>query len=414
MTNLKTNRRQDVSTRPPKPKGVRNVLKQAIETWFHEQDKAICAQQGITLGALLDQTPATYTVYEPMMLLPNHAFQADIWTRCFQMSPDSQKELWKAIVKAGKVTHLAMNSPIPTPHFSNEPAESSPTKSDEESINVIRRPSDLLPLWGNFGSMKQNFDPTGADLDAALWVSARQNGIAQTWAPVHTMFSRGNIKEKARLLTLPSLKDQSEPCTAVDLYAGIGYFAFSYAKTGVAKVLCFEISAWSVEGLRRGAKMNGWNSVTFEPEDLASLSADDPRLTDPGVKFLIFQMDNVFANEVIDKIRHVLPPVRHVNCGLLPSSKMSWRTAVHCLDWEQGGCIHIHENLRVAELDEISQKIREEVHTLVTDEWKNDEGHPDSDDGKQVTLDHVEKVKSYSPGVMHVVLDLTVKWKKIS
>ena len=38
-----------------------------------------------------------------------------------------------------------------------------------------------------------------------------------------------------------------------DLYAGIGYFAFSYAKAGVGKVLCWEINPWSVDGLRRGA-----------------------------------------------------------------------------------------------------------------------------------------------------------------
>ena len=62
----------------------------------------------------------------------------------------------------------------------------------------------------------------------------------QTWAPKHTMFSRGNIKEKARVLNLakqptaglePGLEntDPEARTMAVDLYAGIGYFTFSYA-----------------------------------------------------------------------------------------------------------------------------------------------------------------------------------------
>ncbi|KAK6858721.1 S-adenosyl-L-methionine-dependent methyltransferase [Apiospora arundinis] len=84
------------------------------------------------------------------------------------------------------------------------------------------------------------------------------------------MFRRGNIKEKARVLSFheptdPSLHHRAmslgELCNkwAVDMYAGIGYFVFSYAELGM-RVLCWELNPWSVEGLRRGALANGWSS----------------------------------------------------------------------------------------------------------------------------------------------------------
>src|SRR5690606_18256943 len=118
-----------------------------------------------------------------------------------------------------------------------------------------------------FGPARTRWPPRQEDLENAFWVSTKQNGIFQTWAPRYTMFSRGNITEKARILdfhrgdaglerrkkSLAALKG----LWAVDLYAGIGYFVFSYAKRGM-RVLCWEINPWSVEGLRRGALRNGW------------------------------------------------------------------------------------------------------------------------------------------------------------
>ena len=134
------------------------------------------------------------------------------------------------------------------------------------SENILRSPVNLTPLYGDFGSTptpQTISNPTATDFANALWVTARQNGIWQTWAPLYTMFSRGNVREKARILNLPTLTTGLDTASAaVDLYAGIGYFAFSYRKSsqalekGIKQVLCWEINPWSVEGLRRGAEMN--------------------------------------------------------------------------------------------------------------------------------------------------------------
>jgi tRNA wybutosine-synthesizing protein 2 len=157
---------------------------------------------------------------------------------------------------------------------------------EEEEENVLRSPAGLRMLFGDWGG--DGDDGGGLGGGGALWVATRQNGIAQVWAPRWTMFSRGNVKEKGRLLAFhddggqqdapPLGEDGVEaqrrrrrraavaaalpPQTrgeawAVDLYAGIGYFAFSYARLGM-RVLCWELNAWSVEGLRRGARANGW------------------------------------------------------------------------------------------------------------------------------------------------------------
>src|SRR5690606_6675835 len=83
---------------------------------------------------------------------------------------------------------------------------------------------------------------------------------------------------------------------AVDLYAGIGYFAFSYARLGL-RVLCWEVNPWSVEGLRRGAEANGFGVRVMMPpspppneeEEDDSLGID---LTTAQERIIVFLEDN--------------------------------------------------------------------------------------------------------------------------
>jgi tRNA wybutosine-synthesizing protein 2 len=220
------------------------------------------------------------------------------------------------------------------------------------------------------------------------------------------MFSRGNIVEKARLLALPVMiesvtRSGSESgaadggCTAVDLYAGIGYFAFSYRKAGVEKVLCWELNPWSVEGLVRGAGMNGWSAVRMGV-------ATDANDMDMGTEtaeadFLIFQESNELASGRIEQLRATIPPIQHVNCGLLPSSRGSWRTAVRAVDRVLGGWVHLHENLAVVEIGRKAKEIVQEIWRLAEKEGRG-----------IVRFEHVERVKTYAPGVMHCVLDIWI------
>ncbi|KAL1617403.1 S-adenosylmethionine-dependent methyltransferase [Neofusicoccum ribis] len=171
----------------------------------------------LTPDLLAAALPATYSIYPPLLLLPAHTFRHPSWTALLTTHPltsPTTRTLLTHVATTLHVTHIALNAPIAltTPH-----------------PNILRAPTSLTPLHGPWPPL------AAAPPAPALWASARQNGINQTWAPAYTMFSRGNVKEKARLLALPSVAAAAAGgCAAVDLYAGIGYFAFSYRRAGVA------------------------------------------------------------------------------------------------------------------------------------------------------------------------------------
>ncbi|KAF1992693.1 hypothetical protein P154DRAFT_452289, partial [Amniculicola lignicola CBS 123094] len=287
--------------------------------------------------------------------------------------------------------------------------------------NTLRLPSNIHPLHGSFGpppTPHRLSSPTPSDFNTAFWVTALQNGIHQTWAPLYTMFSRGNIREKTRLLTLPSVRAAGAGCTAVDLYAGIGYFAFVYRKAGCGGVVCWELNPWSVEGLRRGAGLNGWSVKVVTSEQLGERSGDVVRrVEDARVDFLVFQEDNERALDVVGRLssrgsKSAGPPVRHVNCGFLPSSWKSWGVAVKALDRELGGWIHAHENVGVGDIDKRAEEVVVEMQGLL-DECAEDEVEQPRDGwkGRRTAIcEHVERVKTYAPGVVHVVFDIRIEW----
>jgi tRNA wybutosine-synthesizing protein 2 len=94
-------------------------------------------------------------------------------------------------------------------------------------------------------------------------------------------------------------------------------------------------------------------------------------------------------------------PVRHVNLGLLPSSKLSWSVAVTMLDKQRGGWIHVHENVSVQDVEAKQIQVEKQFQDLV--------GTIDVAHGKTVHVEHVEKVKMYAPGVVHCVFDVQIE-----
>ena len=354
---------------------------------------------------------SAYTVYPPMLLLPPSALSNYVLDK--EISKHLPK-LYECICKFLKVTHIALNAPIPS---------STLTKDSNASPNIMRSPTWLTPLHGNFGpSLPVGHIPTTSDFEAAFWCTTRQNGIFQTWAPRYTMFSRGNISEKTRILDFATPDRErdlgrtrnnykAKDSMAVDLYAGIGYFAFSFAKAGVDKVLCWEINPWSVEGLKRGANGNNWRTLTVGenggPETLSQ------RIREEQPRFIIFQENNENATKRIQVMLSGLDPlfpylaaIRHVNCGYLPSSRESWETAVNVLDKQQGGWIHVHENIDKLEIDARRAEIVDVFKNLTNGKFGQMDDLNTSD--VCVSCEHLEHVKSYAPGIIHCVLDISV------
>ena len=342
----------------------------------------------------------TYMIYPPLLLLPPSTLSnlSSIFASKGQRLPEELPSLWCLLSKEFKFSHVALNAPI----MASTSKETLVQGEGHPGTNILRSPTDLAPLYGDFGpALPLTHVPATTDVSSAFWCTARQNGIVQTWAPRYTMFSRGNISEKARLLSLETLTKKYLGChpeetTAVDLYAGIGYFAFSYAKTGVAKVLCWEINPWSIEGLRRGAKRNAWGvKLTRDGQSLDETSNANERL-------VVFHESNEHAVRRIAVMKDSIPPVRHVNCGLLPSSKDSWEVAVQVLD-PIGGWIHAHENIAKADIESRKDEAVEIFERLVRKRWGQELRVQ-----WEVKCEHVEQVKSYAPGVIHCVLDIAV------
>jgi len=161
-----------------------------------------------------------------------------------------------------------------------------------------------------------------------------------------------------------------------DLYVGIGYFAFSYVKAGARRVWGWDLNPWSIEGLRRGAELNGWKCAV------------NPSAAD-GARIVAFNEDNSMA---MVRVQGFGVRVRHVNLGLLPSSSASWGVATEILD-ERGGWIHVHGNCKDSEIGQWEGDVRGEFERLFGRGW-------------QVDIKERFRVKEFGPGIGHWVLDL--------
>lgn len=403
-----------------------SALDGAIRDWLEDL-------QANAPGFLLDiealesssSWPHRYSIYLPMLLFSQGTFAGLVWKKLFERIGEEQtRSLYRRIAAAMNVTHIAVNAPIqlhndPYKHLLRRKGsqDTQIPSSSSSSENILRSPTELTPLYGDFGPLVQSSTPSPTNFDSAFWVTAIQNGITQIWAPRYTMFSRGNVSEKTRVLKLPSVAEavkssveSGKGCTAVDLYAGIGYFAFSYVKAGVDKLLCWELNPWSVEGMRRGAAANRWEIKSFEEGNTGSedgaLDMGEVIKTAEGQKtrLLAFQMSNERASTILAKLKGRVPPIRHVNCGLLPTSKGSWQTAVKAIDNTEGGWIHLHENMAIKDIEVQSRQILDLVQGYV-----NRRSQSLEDQRIPVTrLEHIERVKTYAPGVMHCVLDIYI------
>jgi tRNA wybutosine-synthesizing protein 2 len=379
----------------------------AIKFWLSRLSLQQAGRDGLNVAIdadiLLAQAPKRWVTYEPMILLPAGSFSSTLWQELLTGLDDSDvSDLWQHILEEisrrakETLTHLAINEGIPL------------MKEGEDNENIFRRPISLRVLHGDFGPARPPDQPMQQDFDKAFWVSTKQNGIFQTWAPRWTMFSRGNIKEKARLLAFhqdnqqPGLQHRvwskkkiTDTC-AVDLYAGIGYFVFSYAKLGM-RVFCWELNPWSVEGLRRGAMRNRWSVKVVRGEDLNQAT---PELLQSGETIVVFLEDNQRAGarfaELADADMAI--EVSHVNCGFLPSSRSTWEAAHAMVAESCEGWLHLHENVAAEDIDRRSGEVQQILRC-------RDNGNRGP---RELTLEHCERVKTYAPGVWHCVFDVYV------
>lgn len=322
---------------------------------------------------LIVTIPLRYTVYEPLLLFNNstqRSFVHEKWEGLFKTIGKDTKDLFfremlDEVFTNDNLTHVAINMPI--------------IDSD-----ILRRPFNIFPLYNDLLASSVDMtkseiwdNPSEFDFNNTLWCHVVQNGIHQYWAPTFTMFSRGNIKEKKRILD--TYKD-IENNDIVDLYAGIGYFTLSYLKRKARNVFCFELNPWSVEGLKKGLKKNkvsGNCHVYCESNETC--------------------IERVVESEISD-LR-----IRHINLGLLPTSKPGWKLALGLLAMKENNRVlvplstmHIHENVHIDAINDNSfvTDILKEL-TQIQPKFKYD-------------MKHVEKIKTFAPSIWHVCIDVDV------
>ena len=199
---------------------------------------------------------------------------------------------------------------------------------------------------------------------SAGWVTVVENSIAFSFDITRVMFCSGNCTERMRMAQVTASGE-----VIVDLYCGIGYYTIPFlVHAKAALVHSCEWNENSIIALRNNLKVAG-------VENRCRVYFGD--------------------NRNVETVNAVANVADRVCLGLLPSSVDGWPLAVNALK-PSGGTLHVHENVKVSELDEWVKFLCATVERLFTDAQKP----------MSVSCSHLETVKSYAPKVLHVVADL--------
>ncbi|KAK9803236.1 hypothetical protein WJX73_008212 [Symbiochloris irregularis] len=194
------------------------------------------------------------------------------------------------------------------------------------------------------------------------WVRHRENGVTFLLDACACMFSSGNVTERARMGQL-----QCGGEVVVDLFAGIGYYTLPIlVHAGASFVHACEWNPAAQAALQKGLTANGVNGRC------RVLAGDCRELAPKGV-----------AHRVL--------------LGLLPCSRTGWEAAVAALQ-PSGGWVHIHGNVNCKHCSPrewAAQAVAqiEKIACNLGRRW-------------QVHWHHVERVKSFAPHILHVVVDM--------
>lgn len=181
-----------------------------------------------------------------------------------------------------------------------------------------------------------------------------ENGIRYKLDAARLMYSSGNIDEKLRLAALDCRGE-----TVVDMFAGIGYFSLPLGMyTGAERVIACEINPLAYRYLVDNVELNDLQGVV-EP-----VLGDNRDLPGYGIA---------------DRV--VMGYVRTTGQFLEKAFALTRR----------GGTIHYHDTFPLAVFPQQAEKNLERAAG-----------------GRRYEIKFVREVKSYSPGVSHMVLDVMV------
>lgn len=181
----------------------------------------------------------------------------------------------------------------------------------------------------------------------------KENGCLFKLDLAKVMWSKGNNNERLRIAKL--VEDDE---TVMDMFAGIGYFSIPIGVHANAReVISIEINPNSYHYLCENIKLNKVDNIT-------------PILGD---------CKDVAANFKVDRIL----------MGYVKTTHHYLRVAIDSLN--KGGILHYHET--------VPEKLirTRPIERIIS-----------QSDGRDVELLKINKIKKYSPGVWHVVIDARI------
>jgi tRNA wybutosine-synthesizing protein 2 len=185
----------------------------------------------------------------------------------------------------------------------------------------------------------------------------KENGVKFKLDCARVMFSSGNVDERIRMASISNPNE-----VVVDMFAGIGFFSIPIA-------------------------------VHSKPKKVFSLEIN------PVAHQYLY--DNIHLNDVVDIVEPILGDNRNfvdegiadrIVMGYLEDTHLFLHKALEILK-EKGGIIHYHEKCPNEILD---KRPLENVKKVIKEK------------GYELELLNQKNVKSYAPGVSHVVLDVMV------
>lgn len=181
----------------------------------------------------------------------------------------------------------------------------------------------------------------------------KENGCLFRLDLTKVMWSKGNNNERLRIAKLVGDGE-----TVIDMFAGIGYFSIPIGVHSNAKeVISIEINPNSYNFLCENIKLNKLNNVT-------------PILGDCMVETPKFKADRILM-------------------GYVKTTHHYLKVAIDSLN--KGGIIHYHETVPEKLID------TRPIERIISQA-----------NGRDVELLKINKIKKYSPGVWHVVVDARI------
>lgn len=185
----------------------------------------------------------------------------------------------------------------------------------------------------------------------------RENGVVFKLDAMKTMFSPGNLKERMRMGRLGAGE------VVVDMFAGIGYFSLPMAVHSRPKrIISIELNPVAYKYLVENVRLNGVEEIV-EPV-LGNCAEKAPR----GI-----------ADRVV--------------MGYVGTTNLYLDAGIGALRTDPGGVLHYHQTV---------------PERLYPQELEKEVAEAAERAGRAVKIERCARVKKYSPGMLHAVLDARI------